>query len=91
MDIRVLKEILENRGLLFPYDENVIIRYATKGEWIDIKLAKPQGADHVLVTLKWDEDDYEVTELDYWVDVRSGGRLARHVTAWMPMPEPYKS
>ena len=47
-------------------------------------------ATHVLVTLKWDEDDYEVTEMDYGVDVANGGRFAKYVIAWQPLPEPYK-
>lgn len=58
--------------------------------WIPIEKEKPRGAEHVLVTLRWDEDDYEVTELDYGVDVACGGRFAKYVTAWMPLPEPYK-
>ena len=52
-------------------------------DWIPIEKEKPRGAEHVLVTLRWDEDDYEVT-------VACGGRFAKYVTAWMPLPEPYK-
>ncbi len=58
--------------------------------WIPITERKPGTANHVLVTLKWEEDDYEVTELDYGVDIACGGRFAKYVIAWMPLPEPYK-
>ena len=58
--------------------------------WIPITERKPDTAKHILVTLKWEEDDYEVTELDYGVDVACGSRFAKYVTAWMPLPEPYK-
>ena len=58
-------------------------------KWIPISERAP-GAAHVLVTLKRDEDDYEVTELDYAADVACGGRFAQYVTAWMPLPEPHK-
>lgn len=59
------------------------------------------GAEHVLATLRWDEDDYEVTEIDYWAIVAAQGDkdkvisarawdIIEHVVAWMPLPEPYK-
>lgn len=57
-------------------------------KWIPISERTP-GAEHVLVTLKWGEDDFEVTELDYGVDVACGGRFAKYVTAWMPLPKAY--
>lgn len=91
-------------GIAREYDDtyDITIHCTTKEEreaavhlleniphWIP---GKPPGytAKHVLVTLKWAEDDYEVTELDYGEDVAMGGRLAKRVTAWQPLPEPYK-
>lgn len=66
------------------------------GEWIPIAI-EPNTADHVLVTYKWDDDDYEVSELDYWVteyEAEKGNEkckwLIDHVTAWMPLPKPYR-
>lgn len=69
-------------------------------KWIPITEADP-GAAHVLATLRWDEDDYEVTELDYWAIVaaqddedylisdRAKG-IIKHVIAWMPLPEAWR-
>lgn len=69
-------------------------------KWIPITEAEP-GAAHVLATLRWDEDDYEVTEMDYWAIVAAQGdkdkvistrakNIIEHVIALMPLPEPYK-
>lgn len=71
-----------------------------RGKWIPITEAEP-GAAHVLATLRWDEDDYEVTEMDYWAIVAAQGDkdkvistrakdIIEHVIALMPLPEPYK-
>lgn len=56
-------------------------------EWIRVEDQKPPEGPHCLVVLKWSDDDYEVTELDYGVDLALGGRYAKRVTHWMPMPE----
>ena len=69
-------------------------------KWISITDTEP-GAAHVLATLRWDEDDYEVTELDYWATVAAqddkdkvisarARDIIEHVIAWMPLPEAYK-
>ena len=69
-------------------------------KWIPITEAEP-GAAHVLATLRWDEDDYEVTELDYWATVAAqddkdkvisarARDIIEHVIAWMPLPEPWR-
>lgn len=65
--------------------------------WIPINEKDVDTADHVLVTLKWSDDDYEVCELDYGVteyDANCGNiwckRMIEHVIAWAPMPKPYK-
>ena len=58
----------------------------TAGGWIP---GKPYTANHVLVTRRWQEDDLEVCELDYAVDKQIPG-FVDNVTAWMPLPEPYK-
>lgn len=78
----------------------VVMMANKKQEWIPIIEAEP-GAAHVLATLRWDEDDYEVTEMDYHAIVAaqndkdkviSAGakNIIKHVIAWMPLPEPYK-
>ena len=60
-------------------------------DWIPIEKEKPRGAEHVLVTLYWEEDDwYEVCEIDYGVLKADGNNLIDNVIAWMPLPEPYK-
>lgn len=72
----------------------------TVEEWVPITEAEP-GAAHVLATLRWDEDDYEVTEMDYHAIVAAQGdkdmmisagakNVIKHVIAWMPLPEPAK-
>ena len=74
--------------------------------WIPISLQEPFVADHVLVTLKWGEDDYEVCECDYGVtkycaectdenlvrkeDAKKSRDFLDHIIAWRFMPEPYE-
>ena len=69
-------------------------------KWIPITEAEP-GAAHVLATLRWDEDDYEVTEIDYHAIVAAQGNkdkvisarakdIIEHVIAWMSLPEPWR-
>lgn len=91
-------------GIAREYDDtyDITIHCATKEEQNEAietltnlprwRVGKPpEGmAKHVLVTLKWDVGDYETTELDYGVDVANGGRFAKYVTAWQPLPKPYK-
>ena len=64
-------------------------------EWTPITVSEPNTSYHVLVTYKWDEDDYETSELDYWVakhEAENGNekckRLIDHVIAWRRMPDP---
>lgn len=68
-----------------------------KINWIPINEKDVDTTDHVLVTLKWSDYDYEVCELDYGVteyEARHGNkwcqRMIEHVIAWSPMPKPYK-
>lgn len=75
---------------------------ANRYKWVPITEKEPDQAEHVLVTLKWKDDDYEVCELDYGVTkycmnndsdedvVRWCKLMVEHVIAWMPLPEPYK-
>lgn len=69
-------------------------------KWIPCSERLP-GAAHVLATLRWDEDDYEVTEMDYHAIVAAQGdkdkvisagakNIIKHVIAWMPLPEPWR-
>lgn len=62
--------------------------------WIPISEREPDTADHVLVTIKWSEDDFEVCSLDYGVLSASRSTwdkdIIKHVIAWRPLPEAYK-
>ena len=44
---------------------------------------------HVLVTRDWGDGDLEVCEMDYMV-CKTSPEFNDNVTAWMPLPEPYK-
>ena len=66
-------------------------------KWIPITEAEPNTADHVLVTYKWDDDDYETSELDYWVnkyEAEHGNERCKffhdHIIAWQLKPMPYR-
>lgn len=69
-------------------------------EWIPITTSEPTTSNHVLVTYNWgddDYDDYEVSELDYWVtkcEAEEGNKQCQmfidHVIAWAFLPQPYK-
>lgn len=66
---------------------------ALNPDWILCSKELPPDDRTVLVTLKWSEDDYEVTLGEYWHDSPSSkgwGTYEGHVIAWMPLPEPYK-
>ena len=70
---------------------------ALTNEWTPITVSEPNTSYHVLVTYKWDEDDYETSEMDYWVtkhEAENGNekckRLIDHVIAWRRMPDSYK-
>lgn len=59
--------------------------------WIPMSITKPPVAKHVLVTIKWADDDYEVTEADYGLWVYTDHPALNKIVAWMYMPEPYKA
>ena len=63
-------------------------------DWIPISEREPDTADHVLVTIKWADDDFEVCSLDYGVLSASRSTwnkdIIKHVVAWRPLPEAYK-
>ena len=87
---------------LYKHSQEQYYELMNKTRWIPVKEQDYDGAAHVLVTVKWDDDDYEVMELDYSVakyyaengdDERYKNwckAIVEHVTAWMPLPEPYK-
>ena len=78
-----------------------IVKTDHRDGWIPATEQEPPE-DHVLVTLKHSDDDYEVTEIDYGVgkammDEKYTKIMREHaadlilkIIAWMPMPEPYK-
>ena len=66
-------------------------------KWIPITEVEPDTSDHVLVTYKWDDDDYETSELDYWVnkyEAEHGNERCKffhdHIIAWQLKPMPYR-
>ena len=78
-----------------------IVKTDQRDGWIPATEQEPPE-DHVLVTLKHSNDDYEVTEIDYGVgkalmDAKHTKIMRKHaadlickIIAWMPMPGPYK-
>ena len=58
--------------------------------WTPISAAEPPGGIHVLVTMQWEDDDLETTELDYGVLKATRWPHLDKVIAWAPLPEPYK-
>lgn len=67
-------------------------------KWIPITESEPNTSDHVLVTYKWGDDDYETSELDYWVnkyEAEHGNERCKffhdHIIAWQLKPMPYRS
>lgn len=58
--------------------------------WTPISTAEPPGGIHVLVTMQWEDDDLEVTELDYGFLKATRWPHLDKVIAWAPLPEPYK-
>ena len=84
-------------GTAKDFENDVLNRINTKVDWIPITTSEPTTTNHVLVTYKWDEDDYETSELDYWVtkqEAEEGNKQCQmfidHVIAWSFMPQPYK-
>lgn len=78
-----------------------IVKTNQREGWIPVTEQEPPE-DHVLVTLKHSDDDYEVTELDYGVGKammnekhtkimrEHAADVISKIIAWMPIPEPYK-
>lgn len=72
-------------------------RYRSK-KWTPVSEKPPEDCDPVLVTYKWSKTDREVTIGEYWDDPseicpeeeKGWGKDGDHVTAWMPLPEPYR-
>lgn len=66
--------------------DRAIDALSDRPKWIPADVNTPYeiGAEHVLVTIKWAEDDYEVCEMDPIMMPRY------NIIAWMPLPEPYK-
>ena len=60
------------------------------GHWTPISTAEPPGGIHVLATIQWEDDDLEVTELDYGLLKATRWPHLDKVIAWAPLPEPYK-
>lgn len=61
-----------------------IIRTNYQDGWIPTVQQEPPK-DHIIATIKWSEDDYEATEVDYGVST-----IRDKIIAWMPMPAPYE-
>lgn len=63
-------------------------------QWIPVKERLPENDKPVLVTLKWGEDNYEITTGEYWKDGKGEdegwGSFNDYVIAWMPLPDAYR-
>lgn len=79
--------------------ENNRLEYLVNNAWIPITEREPDTAEHVLVTIKWAEESFEVCELDYGVTHYEATitklpclskDIINHVIAWRPMPEAYR-
>lgn len=64
--------------------------------WVSIKTVKPKTGAHVLIVVKWDDDDYEVMEEDWGIlkhmvekDICTPlqKQIYEQTVAWMPVPE----
>lgn len=67
--------------------------------WIPLSKKWPATGEHILITVKWSDDDYEVMEEDWGVlecEVKNGSAtetsraIYGNTIAWMPMPKAYK-
>jgi len=75
------------------YDAAVMIEELSaklSAEWIPVEERLPENDKPVLVTADWDHDDLEVCTAVYWHDTECWGNLEDYITAWMPLPEPYR-
>ena len=59
-------------------------------EWIPVEERLPENDKPVLVTVDWDHDDLEVCTAEYWHDGDGWANLEDYITAWMPLPEPFR-
>lgn len=65
-----------------------VVPLSRDNQWTPMSDGEPKG--HVIATIKWGNDDYEVTEIDYGVEKACGSEIADKVIAWIPMPKRYK-
>jgi len=72
---------------------------ANTGRWIPLSEKRPDTGEHILVTVKWSDNDYEVMEEDWGVlecEVKNGSAtevsrlIYEKAIAWMPMPRAYR-
>ena len=61
-------------------------RYYRENQWIPVSERLPKFREKV-VTYHSDDDDYEINHI---IDEEDGEWYLHGVTAWMPLPEPYK-
>ncbi len=64
-----------------------------ENQWVPCSERPPETPDPVLVTLKWAEDDYEVSIDEYWSGVpehQGWGYDDEKVVAWRPLPKPFR-
>lgn len=62
--------------------------------WIKVSDEVPNNSRQVLITYKWDENDYEVSLGEFWdIDINDEnygfGKFHKNVIAWMEKPEPF--
>lgn len=88
--LEIIDDITEIRGTTYMEIVGRVERLEgqTTQEWIPISEQEPTTGEHVLVTIKWSEQDYEATELDYGVEKNK--KDPANIIAWMPLPIPYR-
>lgn len=70
--------------------EELSAKLTTSNEWIPVEERLPENDKPVLVTVDWDHDDLEVCTAEYWHDGDCWGNLEDYITAWRPLPEPFR-
>lgn len=71
--------------------DEVVIREERKTEWIPTSERLPEEYGEYLVTKRtigWNCEEYDSNDIAYFDS--DGFHKADKVTAWMPLPEPYK-
>ena len=90
--ITAMGDYLEQLNVSRRYAKSIINKCPSAQQWIPVSKKLPKEAEEYLITLKDHHGDTYVKKTMYFPDEELwwGVYSSETVTAWMPVPEPYR-